>query len=328
MSGRQKALKWLGYVSFFLVCFVAGLYLTFPVDLLRPRVSDELNRVLNARKNPGAYGKPGSVTFGSLSLWRLSGVELKNVVVVDVTTNPDPAPPWELDVVRLRVGLLGLLRKQLAVTFDIQAYDGSASGDVLVAGEKFQQIRAIDATASGIAWWKMAAIQQAMKVPGAGTVGGEVHMTAGKDIKEAAGDIRIRGEGLTVGPGELAIPLFGKLTIPAVDMGALEGDIKVADGKTSGPPITLTGRDVQAAVDAPLLLRMPMEASQIQNGALALKLAEPFLKDNPRFKTVFDLTPQFKEAKDTDGAYKYRLRGTVGRPDAKPDRTAKIQTKS
>lgn len=330
MSTRKKVLSTLGYVFFFVFCFVASVYLTFPMDLLKPRILEEANRALNARKSPGAYGKPGSITVEDVKLWRLSGVELKNVVVLDVTTNPDPAPPWEVDSVKVRVGLLGLLRKHLNITFDVHAYEGTITGDALLVpndkGDRME-LKRLDAKADGVQWARMALIAQALKVPGEGALGGEVHLTLGNDIKEAAGDIKLAGDGLAVGPGELAIPMFGTLTIPRIDLGKLSGDIKVAEGKTTGPPITLTGVDFQGVLDGPLNLRTPPEQSQIVNGAASFKLAEAFLKANPRFQTAFDLAPQLKQAKAEDGNYRFRLRGTVGSPQGTPDKNAKVGSK-
>jgi type II secretion system protein N len=322
------ALRWLGYIGFFLFCFVGSVYLTFPMDLLKPRILEEANRALNARKSPGMYGKPGSITIEEVKLWRVSGVELKNVVVTDVTTNPDPAPSWEIESVKVRLGILALLRKQLDIAFDVSAYDGSATGEILIAGEKFDQLKRIDAQANGIHWWKMQAVAQAMKVPGEGWLGGEVHLNLGKDIKEAAGDIKLAGEGLAVGPGELAIPMFGTLTIPRIDLGKLSGEnIKVSEGKVNGPPITLTGVDFQGALDSQLQLRVPADQSQIVNGAASVKLAEPFLKANPRFQTAFDLAPQLKQAKAEDGSWRFKLRGTLGNPQGTPDKNVKVGTK-
>ncbi|MBI5497803.1 MAG: type II secretion system protein GspN [Deltaproteobacteria bacterium] len=321
---NSRVLRFLGYPSFFITCFLVSLYLTFPMDVIRPRVMHEMTKALNSRKNPGPYGKPGRITVESMDLYRFSGLDFRGMTIHDVTTDPDPAAPIVLDRVRVRVGLLGLLRKQLAVSFNVDAYDGNVVGDAVLAGEGFRELRSVNAHGEGLAWGKVAAVRDKLKVPAEGTLGGEVDLTLGKDPKDANGTIKLRGESLAMGPGELTLPMFtGPLTLPRVDLGKLEGLIKVADGKTGGPPITLTGTDIQGAAELPVQVRVPAEASQL-SGILQFKLSEPFLKANPRYATVFDFSPQMKQARDEDGVFHFRLRGTVGRPDAKPDRSAKV----
>lgn len=323
---RSKALSYVGYPAFFLFCFFTSLYLTFPMDVVKPRIVEEATRQLNARKSPGPYGKPGRILINDVALWRVSGVELRGVTIFDVTTDPDPASPIELDRVQVRVGILGLLRKTLNITFNLEAYDGTATGNVVLAGEGFKELKLVKAEAEGIAWGKIAVIKDKLKVPTAGHLGGDVDLTMGKDIKEAKGVIHLRGEGLGLGPGEVNVPAFGALTLPKVDLGKLTGEITIADGKTAGPPITLTGVDVQAAADVPTQLKMPLDNS-VLNGMFQFKLSEPFLKSNPKYATVFDLTPQLKNAKDEDGVFHFRLKGVLARPDVRPDRSAKVNVK-
>ncbi len=323
---RSRALVYVAYPTFFLTCFLVSLYLTFPMDVVKPRIVEELTRQLNARKNPGPYGKPGRILVNDLTLWRVTGIQMTGVTVFDVTTDPDPASPIELDKVQARVGILGLLRKTLNITFNVEAYDGTASGNVVLAGEGFRELKLLKAEADGISWGKIAVIRDKLKVPTAGHVGGDVDLTLGKDIKEAKGVIHLRGEGLGLGPGEVNVPAFGALTLPKVDMGKLTGEITVADGKTAGPPITLVGQDVQAAADVPTQLKTPVDNSPL-NGMFQFKLSEAFLKSNPKYATVFDLTPQLKNARDEEGVFHFRLKGVLARPDARPDRGAKINLK-
>ncbi|MEW5848392.1 MAG: type II secretion system protein GspN [Myxococcota bacterium] len=320
---RRVLLTALGYPAFFMGCFLVSLYLTFPMNLLRGRILEEMTRALNAQKNPGQYGKPGKVTAENVDLYRFTGVEFTNLVVTPVTTNPDPAIPYELDKVRVRLQLLPLIKKNFEFAFDVRAYDGHAEGTVVLA-QGLQQLKALTASADGIAWGKIGVVREKLKVPAEGTVGGNVDMTFGKDAKEHAGTIKMKGEALAIGPGELAVPGFGSLTLPHIDLGKLDGDIKVAEGKTSGPPMSLNGKDIQGQLEMPLALRNQIDNSTINNGVMTFKLADEFLKANPKFQPVFDFTPQLKQAKDEEGVYHFRLKGTLGNPSPKPDKGAKI----
>lgn len=322
----EKRRKWLtavGYPLFFITCFIFSLYLTFPMQVVRGRILDEMTRQLNTGRNPGPYGKPGKVTAEQVDLYHVSGVSFRNMVITPVTTNPDPAVPFEVDQLSVRLQLLPLLLKRFVFSFDVDAYEGHASGKVSMSPD-FREVKEITASGDGFQWGKIGAVRDKIKVPGEGTLGGSIDLDMGKDIKEAAGNILLNGEGLALGPGELAVPGFGSLTLPRIDLGKLSGDIKVAEGKTSGPPMTLTGKDIQGQLEMPLQLRKPPDASVVNNGVLVFKLAEDFLKANPRFQPVFDFTPQLKQAKDEDGSFRFRLRGTLGTLSPRPDKTAKV----
>lgn len=321
---RRKWLTAVGYPAFFVLCFLFSLYLTFPIAMLKGVIVDEMTAQLNAAQSPGQYGKPGKVSAESVDVYRLTGVALKNLVILPVTTNPDPASPVELDFVAVRVNVLPLLLKRLVVSFNVEAYGGAVTGTVHVGGEGFRELQEVHGNAAGIQWGRIAAIKDRIKLPGEGAVGGSVDLTMGKEIKEATGTIKLSGEGLAVGPGELAVPGFGSLTLPRIDLGVLNGDIKVSEGKTQGPPITLTGNDFQGQLDAAAQLRKPLDASMVNNGVAMFKLSEEFLKANPRFQPVFDFTPQLKQARDEDNAYRFRLRGPLNNLSPRPDKTARV----
>ena len=313
----------LGYPAFFLACFVASLYLSFPMQVLRGRILEEMTRQLNAQRSPGPYGKPGKITADGVDLWRLSGVKFTNLVITPVTTNPDPGIPYEVDRLHVRLELLPLVTKQYVFHFDADAYGGNVNGRVTL-GPGMKEVKALVGRARGVEWGKIAVVREKLKVPAEGTIGGDIDVTLGKDVKDMAGSVQVRGEGLAIGPGELVIPTFGSLTLPHVDLGKLDGDIKVAEGKTSGPPIALNGKDIQGQLELPLFLRNQVDNSTVNNGVLVFRLAEEFLKANPKFQPVFDFTPQLKNAKDDEGSYRFRLRGTLGNISPRPDKAAKV----
>jgi len=324
MARRAWLMPVLGYPAFFLVCFIGSLYLTFPMGLLKGRILEELTRAVNQGRSPGQYGKPGRVTAESVDLWRLSGVSFKDLTIYPVTTNPDPPIPYHVDSLNVRVQLFPLLRKLAEISFQVRAYEGDVDGEIILTGEGFREVKSIKATADGLAWGELEVVKEKLKVPTAGTLGGDVELLLGKDAKDWTGTIKLRGQGLSVGPGELQVPAFGTLTLPLVDMGKLDGDIKINEGKSGGPPITLAGRDIQGQLDAPLALKSAFENSQFTNGALVFKLAEEFLKTNPKFQTVVDFAPPLKNARDEEGVFHYRLKGSIKSPDVKPDKSAKI----
>jgi type II secretion system protein N len=324
LTPRSWVVSVVAYPFFFLMCFVVSLYVTFPMAVLKGRILDEMTKALNASKTPGPYGKPGRVTADDVQLWRLSGLRFTHLVIHPVTMDPDPASPVEVESLQVRLQLTGLIKKAFEFYFVARAYDGVLSGTVTLGGEKGQQLRAIKATADGIAWGKIAVIRDTLKVPVEGLLGGDVDLNLGKEPKDHQGTLTLRGESLALGPGDLSVPAFGSLTLPRVDLGKLSGEVKFADGKTTGPPLALNGKDLQGQVEVPLSLKSKIEQSSILNGVMTFKLADEFLKANPKFQTVFDLAPPLKNAKDEEGVFHFRLKGTLRNPDVRPDRSARM----
>src|SRR5690606_25479057 len=89
--------------------------------------------------------------------------------------------------------------------------DGKASG-----------VAALHLSIDGIDLSKAPPVLEKAGVPVTGVLGGKVDIELGEDPgKEAAGDIDLTLAGVTLGPGELQIPvpgLTGGLTLPLIDM--------------------------------------------------------------------------------------------------------------
>ncbi|MFH1810861.1 MAG: type II secretion system protein GspN [Pseudomonadota bacterium] len=315
-------LRMLGYAGFFGLCFVISLYLTFPMSAIKPRVVDMLQKaVQQAGPQPGRYGTQAEVQIERVDIYRLTGLELTRLSVRLATTEPDPGPTWEFDRARARLQLLPLILGHQRVGFDVDLYDGNLSGSALVVD---QNLAELDAELEGVAVGKVPVVLAALGVPLEGLIGGTVDLKLGKDPKEAKGTIVLQGQGHVLGPGEFKIPgLTGGLTVPAIDLGVLDVQVEVADGKARVKPAGLKGKDVEVASDLTLTLRSPLGRSTAA-GALEFRLAEAFLKANEKFQPILDFTPQLKRAKDKDGSYHFKLAGSLASLRPVPDPKAKV----
>ncbi|MBN2359581.1 MAG: type II secretion system protein GspN [Deltaproteobacteria bacterium] len=318
-KSRPRWLIVLSYALFFVVCFAVSIYLTFPMSALKPKVLALLQQaVANAGPAPGRYGVPSEVKVAGLDVYRLSGVALERLSIRLASTDPDPAPTWEIDRARVRLKLLPLIIGKRRVAFDIDAYEGNLSGSALIDDNRLAEL---EAEAEDFALGKIPALAAKLGVPWGGTVGGDADLKIGKTAKEIQGKIALTGQGAVLGPGEIKIPFMsGALTVPAIDLGKLEVVADIAEGKAKVKPAQLTGKDLQIAAEMTVTLRDPVSRSTTA-GALELKPAESFLKANPKFQPIFDLTPDLKRAKGKDGGYYFKLAGILSsiRPVADPN---------
>jgi type II secretion system protein N len=319
---RPRWLRALSYIGFFLVCFVVSLYLTFPMSALKPKIMAVLQQaVAQAGPQPGRYGVPSEVKVEGLDVYRLSGVALERVSIRLASTDPDPAPTWDIDKARVRLQLLPLIIGKRRIAFDIDAYDGNLSGTALLDDNRLAELAA---RAEDFALGKIPALTAKLGVPWSGTVGGNADLKIGKTAKEIQGKITLDGQGAVLGPGEIKIPMMsGPLTVPAIDLGKLELVADIADGKAKVKPAQLTGKDLQIAAEMTVTLRDPVARSTTA-GALELKPAEAFLKANPKFQPIFDLTPDLKRAKGKDGGYYFKLAGILSSLRPMPDPNARV----
>lgn len=328
--------KWLrvtGYPGWFALCFFVSLYLTFPLTMVKAPVVAGLEDALGKGKQ-GRYGVDPKVEIDKLTVWRMSGIELERVTLQLGSTDPDPGATLELDSVAGRVGFFSLLLNEPTLHFSAELYDGDIKGSVSLKGDKeaeekfFGHTRALlDGKAqtftkvrlslAGIDLSKAPPVVEKAGVPVTGVLGGEVELELGEDAsKDASGDIDVTLAGVTLGPGELKVPvpgLTGGLTLPLIDMGDLEVKAPVSEGKAKFEKLGFNGQDFNAALDLELNFASRLKASRA-SGDGSFQISEQFLEKNGKFKTILDFATPLKRARDDDGRYHFNVRGTLGTP--------------
>lgn len=332
----MNAPRWLkvaGYPSWFLLCFVGSLYLTFPMQYVKGPVVDGLEKALGKGKQ-GRYGVDPKVSIGNMSPYLLSGVSMERVSMQLGSTDPDPGPTIDLDEVTFRVGILSLLLNDPTVSFSAELYDGTIDGAIALrgdkkAGEEFLGhtfavmggkvggFGELDVELGDIDISKAPPVVAKVGVPITGKIGGTVALSLGEEPeKEGKGDIDFAVKGLTLGPGELKIPvpgLTGGLTLPLIDGGDFIAKAKIKDGKGDFKKLGLTGKDVSADIEGDLKLARSFGRSRLNTTGWFL-ISEPFLEQNGKFKTILDFASPLKRARDDDGQYHFDLKGSVSKP--------------
>lgn len=323
------------YSVWFSLSFTVCLYFSISssVGALRAPVESALEQALGKGKQ-GRYGVDPKVTIGGISLWRLSGVELRRVSMQLASTDPDPGPVIELDAVRARVGLFQALLGNPTLQWQAELYKGEAEGQVQLRGAKafedklYGTLRAVLAgksdgvteinfTIQGVDLSQALFVQSKAKVPVTGTVRGNVQLELGeKPEEEANGLIDVAVSGIQLGPGELAIPmpgLSGGLTLPLVDFGDFNLRVPVEKGTGKTEKLSLMGRDVQASFDGTVQMARPFERAKLEGGGDFL-ITPKFLEENGKFKALLDFAGPLKKVQQEDGKYPFHVKGTWKRP--------------
>ena len=320
---KSRFFKFFGYSSFFWFAFSLSLYLTFPMQALKGKIVTAMEEGLGKGKQ-GRYGTDPVVEFESLGLWRFSGLSFERLSLQLGSRDPDPGPTVDFDELNLRVGLLSLLSEQPEIIFDAALYEGDVDGEVTVT--KRGELKKLALQLEDVNIAKMPILLSSAGVPSVGKIQGNIDLNLGKKpSKDAKGEIDVAVKGLSLGPGELELPIpgmSGGLTIPSIGMGDLKIKTSVKAGKSDKGKITMNGKDFQAEIEPSLFFNDRLDRSRI-SGDGWFSISEDFLKANGKFETLISFASPLKKAKDSEGRYHFNLKGTMGSPSAKLSRPKK-----
>jgi type II secretion system protein N len=312
---------------------VGSLYLTFPMHLVKGPVVDAFEKALGKGKQ-GRYGVDPKVTIGDMSPYLLSGVSMERVTIQLASSDPDPGATVDLDEVTARVGIFSLLLNDPTLSFSVDLYEGSIDGEIALRGDKKAAdeflghtfavlggrvggFGALDVEVDGIDISKAPPVLEKTGVPVTGVIGGTIALDLGEaPEKDAKGKIDLAVKTLTLGPGELQIPvpgLTGGLTLPLIDMGDLIAKADIKEGKGKFDKLGLTGKDFSADVEGDLKIAKAFSRSRLDTSGW-FQISESFLEQNSKFKTILDFASPLKRARDDDGKYHFDLKGSVGKP--------------
>lgn len=290
----MRVLRILGLVAFFFVSFVIGLYVTFPWDALKDRLSAEVSQATG-----------WEVEAKEMEPSWLTGVHLRGVRV----RPPEVQEPLELDEVLARARLLSFLtggqgfsawipigKGELDVTFA----RGSAATTV--------QAKAVDVELG--------------LVPGFGAftglpMTGEIDLEADveldrKDASKSSGMIELTGSDLELGEGGK----LGNYPVPALRLGNLDWTVEVDKGKAEIPRQEVRGGDVDLDLEGTVDLASPIERTTL-NLTVSFRPSPEFMAENPILEA---LLKNIERAKGSDGFYTYAISGSVKHPRPFPRR--------
>ena len=340
--------RYLGYSLFFFVMSAVFLVLTFPTE----RAADFV-----AAKGGAALG--GDLEIGELDLGLTGDLDLRDVTVrfppdgsLTKSGKPAPGPLLAVDALELDVGLFSLLGESPSLTFDAELQGGEINGGSVVAGPE-GAARIVVEEMSGIQIGAARLVKRAAGYDLRGILGGAVDI----DWKGSP-DTLVATIDLNLSQTRIVKPVvptkqLGPIELGDVDIGefrflaqvGLQSELGSAKGKRGkrkrGKDHTIilfkevgaSGEDIDIAVDPSSTIRI-IPKVPFKNARLDLHFAVQF-KDrffDKKVKAADGSTSQpnrilrmaLKQdarmrSATRDGVLGIGCRGTVGKPDCRPE---------
>jgi type II secretion system protein N len=299
------------YTAYSLFALLFCLYLTFPYDAVKQRVTAAataagLSLTIDSL-GPGLFG----VTARNLRVNKVLTPEQQRLATE--TGTPEPTP-LEIDSVAVRPALI-----PPGLAFRAKALGGTVSGSVGALGAT-----RVSVTADGLDFSKgnlkgftgldlagQGELSFNLSVPSSG---GSGKAAAEPDLGQANGALELSVENLTVNGGNLTVPMYGQPTpvaLPKVQLGNVEGKLKFEKGLGTLENLGTKSPDLELAAVGTLKLAKRLDYSEPAID-VRLKLDADFLKRLGMIGSAASMLPA--DPKDP-GWRAFKVRGFLGRPD-------------
>jgi len=329
VNNLKRPLAYAGYAAWFLVAFLVGVYLTFPLDEMKGLIVHSLEDQLGKGKQ-GPYGVDPKVTLGSLSLSGF-GVKAKGVQIQFASRDPEPGPTLDVDALRIGIRPWSLVTKAKTVAANADLYGGSV--DMTVSMDDKGNLHDADIDVDDIDVARVPMIPAKLGIPLAGKVNVKANLDFGANPdKDAEGEIKLDVKKLSLGPGNLKLAAaFGGFELPAIDLGNLTGEIPVKQGKGTLQNVKLDGKDIQLELVGELYPKSKPELSRLDVDGWFQPQPE-FLQREKKLQSLLELGEShgggmgggmsLGKAKDEEGKYWFSLKGNLKMPIAQLSRDA------
>ncbi len=315
--------RWALYPLFFLFMFSLCLYWTFPIDIMRGFVVQQIEEALQ-KSSPHPAAAPPKVSIGSLSVWHLSGVRLDQVSFRLPGQDGRPGALWELENLKIRLGIFAALRGLQKIEFDSKLYGGRIYGGVQLS--KKSALSDLVLVIDDLDLGRLTKAAGSGGLPIKGLVNLDTDLHFGSDPTDPSdGDFALHLKGMAVGPGQLPLPvpgMVGGITVPKILVGNFDGVIDVTKGRAKTKQLKLSGGDIELDANIGVDLHQDVWRSRLIGDGW-FRIAPKFLDANPALKSMADFIPQLKAAKTPDGRYMFSLSGTLENPTPKFGKPAK-----
>jgi type II secretion system protein N len=295
---RRKLLVGAGYGAFSMAALFVGFYLTFPADAVGQRLAHEVQQ-----KSDGAV----TVSFDEISPYRLSGVAAEEV---KIRTQKEGQQPLELrfDEVRVRLRLLPLLL--LRTSFDAQLTLGEGEAEATITPLRDGELSAaLELDEVNLASPPIVPTLVGLAI--GGTVTGSLSADLRKDPKATGGRGKISITGASLGPGTIQ-----GFTLPGIELGNLELELAIEQGRAKVSSFRQQGGQVQAKLSGSGTMKPDLKQSAIDL-CLELKPDPAFLEKNPKLKAALQIA-EIQLKKNSEGFLNVPLVGTLAHPRFRP----------
>jgi len=321
MALRPVLLRVVGYPVFFVLFFVAFLYVTFPYDRLKEVIIAQIEA---PRVSPSGRTIPSGmeVTIGSLGPTFFPGLKAKDVRVTYLPTTPGGRPTFmRIEEAVVHVSLFSLLFRRANVSFDLEGMGGEIDGSASYsfATDPAPGLRSLEIEIENVNAGEAGPLVQAVGLPLGGTLNGKVELTIPEgQMNQAEGKVELTCARLTVGDGraQYQIPQFGGVTIAEIRAGDLSFNVNIRRGVATLERVGAQSNEFALQMDGRVDLR-PNLADSAMNIGVRFRLTDVYRNKNEqagRILTVMDMVPDLQRARRPDGMLGFRCTGTFARP--------------
>jgi len=316
----KKILRGLGYSGFFIIVFSLTFYFTFPVNrilgLIVRLIEDELSQSITNR---------ATVQVENISLWRFSGIYLKNVHM-QVPINETKKALINLNGLGVKLAIIRSLYDGPNLSVQVHGYDGEVKADM--AFSKEMALTDLSINAQKISLHKIEFIPVFVGFPLSGTLQLDTDISIASEFsKDASGYAKWSIKNAVLGPGSIQMGegFGGGIPVPKVNFNNFIGDIRFEPTKAIVNEFKMEGGDLAADLKGEIALKKTIKYSSV-DVAGTFSMSDAFKTANPTMQTLIDFNPAMQRARGSDGKYPLKLKGVLGRP--LPSFSGKIDIKT
>jgi type II secretion system protein N len=286
----KKILKWIGYPSFFILCFLISLTLTFPFERIQEKLQAHFEKT---------YGI--TLKMDSMSSSLPFGIKAKNVSLRSNKTEFAGLLPLDIPYIEIDVGLLSTLAGAPTVSIDSDIFGGEMDGTFAI--NQTDKIYKISMQADDLELDQMASIKNRFKelpVKGKLSVSTDMILDLGT-IKNSRGFLEMHIEDGVVGPGKWNFEL------PLVKTGTFDSRFVLSEGKLEVEQFEQSSPDMMSDMRGSISLAQNLQYSRV-NLDYRFKIAEHLLEKYDIFKLALSA---IRNAEAPDGYFYHTFRGAL-----------------
>ncbi len=296
-----------GYVFLFIVVFFVFVWISLPTRAIAWRIGQEAREA--------GY----VIEIEDMSISPFGGITLYNVTWTFQPSHSGQIPrKLQLPEVAVDVGVFSLLLGNYDVEVDTNIDDAT----IHAAYTRSSDESTVTIHVADLQLYDVPKLQQSVNAPLQGLFALDVDLTMPENqFSKAAGSIRLQCAGCKIGDGTTPLFIPGAsgimakgVTLPEIDLGSLNGNLVVADGKANAEQFETQSDDLTLKISGGMTLADPFSKSEF--GFDLKLLITPTLQDRsePLKLMVQTAGPATKLDPPEQEWLGFKLRGSAGKP--------------
>jgi len=300
-----RIVRILAYTALFFVVFAIGVFVFFPMKLVTRIAEAQIERQLNY-----AY----DISIDRISVSPFRGVRLRSVSAISTA----PMRPGEearfatnIDEIRVRPALLGLLKRNVNIRSDIRIGDGRVQVRFRMPrnGE-----RTLELTSENVQLANVTVLHQRIGRTLTGQFSGTIAMRWTEEWSPIDGEINLNVDNLTMGDGEIPVGTSA-LFLRNANFGPTALSAGLERGNLAIHQFLANGQDVGLDARGDINLRTPMRNSRVSVDLLVR--LDPGYIERADLGLPLQQIDLLNQARTGEG-YDLRLTGVLGNLSPQP----------